>query len=137
MGALTGHPWALLGAGTLIVFAAAMSTAALMSVFGMAGIVVAIVAFVVLGSPTSGGSVPSQMLSGGYRFLAEVLPNNAGVSLVHGIQYFGGNGIGHPVLVLALYAAIGLAVCFAQACRQARPPASNGSTIPDLVRAAR
>jgi hypothetical protein len=26
MGALTGHPWALLGAGTLIVFAATMST---------------------------------------------------------------------------------------------------------------
>jgi hypothetical protein len=41
MGALTGQPWALLGAGTLIVFSAAMSTAALMSLFGMAGVVVA------------------------------------------------------------------------------------------------
>ncbi len=39
-----------------------MSTAAPMALFGMAGIVVAIVAFVVLGNPTSGGSVPSQML---------------------------------------------------------------------------
>ena len=34
MGTLTDHPWALLGAGALIVFAAAMSTAALMSLFG-------------------------------------------------------------------------------------------------------
>ena len=73
MGALTGHPWALLGAGTLIVFAAAMSTAALRSLFRITGIVVAIVAFVVLGNPTSGGSEPVQMLSGGFQFLAKIL----------------------------------------------------------------
>jgi hypothetical protein len=119
-GCLTGHPWALLGAGSLIVFAAAMTTAALVSLFGMAGIVVAIVAFVILGNPTSGGSVPNEMLSGGYRFLAEVLPNHAAVSLVHGIQYYGGNGLGHPIFVLGLYAAVAVAVCFAQAYRRIR-----------------
>jgi hypothetical protein len=108
----------------------------LMSLFGMAGIVVAIVAFVVFGNPTSGGSVPSQMLSGGYRFLAELLPNNAAVSLVHGIQYFGANGIGHPLFVLAFYTAIALVVCFAQAYRQTRSPASAVSTTPGPVPAA-
>jgi hypothetical protein len=121
LGALTGHPWALLGAGALIVFAAAMSTAALMSLFGMAGVVVAIVALVVLGNPTSGGSVPVQMLSSGYQLLAKILPNNAGIALVHGIEYFGGNQLGHPLLVLALYAVIATAVCFAQAMRRSRP----------------
>ena len=40
MGTVTGHPWALLGAGTLIVFAAAMTAGALTSLFGIAGIVV-------------------------------------------------------------------------------------------------
>lgn len=129
MGTLTGHPWALLGAGTLIVFAAAMSTAALMSLFGIAGVVVAIVALVVLGNPTSGGSVPEQMLSGGYQFLAKILPNNAAVALVHRIAYFGGGQLGHPLLVLALYAVIATAVCFAQALRRSRP-------APDLQPAA-
>jgi hypothetical protein len=137
LGAVTGHPWALLGAGTLIVFAAAMTTAALLSLFGMAGIIVAVVAFVVLGNPTSGGSVPAQMLSAGYRVVGEVLPNSAGISLVHAIQYFGGNGTGHPILVLALYAAIALAVCCARACRQ-RPAAGGGvPAAPALARVAR
>ena len=98
-----------------------MSTAALMSLFGIAGIVVAIVALVVLGNPTSGGSVPVQMLSGGYQFLAKILPNNAGVALVHGIEYFDGNQLGHPLVVLALYAVIATAVCFAQVLRRSRP----------------
>jgi hypothetical protein len=123
MGALTGHPWALLGAGTLIVFAAAMTAGALTSLFGIAGIVVAIVALVVLGNPTSGGSVPVQMLSGGFQFLAKILPNNAGVALVHRIEYFGGNQLGHPLAVLALYVVIATAICFAQALRRSRPAA--------------
>jgi hypothetical protein len=87
---------------------------------------------VVLGNPSSGGPVPRQMLSGGYRLLAEVLPNNAGVSLVHDVQYFGGNGTGHPLFVLALYAALALAVCFAQAYRQGRSSANTGLTAADL-----
>lgn len=130
-GALAGHPWALLGVGALIVFAAGMSTAALLSLFGMAGILVAIVGFVVLGNPTSGGPVPVQMLSGGYRFLAGVLPNNAGLGAVHGVQYFDGNQIGRPLLVLALYAALALAVCFARTLRQPRSPRAGASAAPD------
>lgn len=128
LGALTGSPWPLLGAGTLIVFAVAMSTAALMSLIGMAGIAVAIGAFVILGNPVAGGAVPVQMLSSGFRYLADVLPNNAGVTLVHGIQYFGGNGTGHAILVLALYAGIATAICFARTLRRPRPaPAATQS----------
>jgi hypothetical protein len=136
MGLLTGHPWALLGAGTLIVFAAAMTTAALMSLLGMSGIVVAIVAFVILGNPTSGGSVPVQMLPAGFRFLAQVLPNNAGISLVHGVQYFSGNQTGHPLLVLALYAAAAVAVCFGRAMRRSRSAHATVPAAPVLERAA-
>jgi hypothetical protein len=120
MGTVTGHPWALLGAGTVIVFAAAMSTAALMSLFGIAGIVVAVVIFVLLGNPSSGGSVPVQMLSGGFQFLAKILPNNAGVALVQRVEYFDGNQLGHPLVVLGLYAVIATAVCFADALRRSR-----------------
>lgn len=112
--------------------ATAQAAAALMSLFGMTGIVVAIVAFVVLGNPTSGGSVPVQMLSGGFQFLAEILPDNAGIALVHGIQYFDGNQLGHPLVVLALYAAVAMAVCFVQALRRSRPAPAELPTRPDL-----
>ncbi len=104
-----------------------------MSLLGFAGVAIAIFAFVVLGNPTSGGSVPSQMLSGGYRFLADVLPNNAAISLVHGIQYFGGNGLGHPLFVLALYAGAALVLCFAQAWRKARSHTRDAATASHLV----
>ena len=97
-----------------------MSTAALRSLFGIAGVLVAIAAFVLLGNPTSGGSVPVQMLSGGFQFWAKVLPNNAGVALVHRIEYFDGNQLGHPLVVLALYAVIATALCFAAALRRSR-----------------
>jgi hypothetical protein len=125
MGVLTGHPWTLLAAGSLIVFAAAVVTAALMSLVGLAGI--AIVMFVLLGNPTSGGSVPVQMLSGGYRFLADVLPTNAGMGLVHGFAYFDGNQITRPLLVLSIYAGVSLAVCLGLALRRARAAVSATS----------
>ena len=119
MGVLTGHPWTLFAAGALIVFATTVVTAALTSLVGLPGIVIAIVMFVVLGNPTSGGSVPVQMLSGGYRFLAGVLPTNAAMGLVRSFAYFGGNQIARPLLVLSIYAGASLAVCLGLALRRA------------------
>jgi hypothetical protein len=128
MGVLTGHPWTLFAAGSLIVFASAACTCALISLLGMPGIVVAIVLFVLLGNPTSAGSVPVQMLSGGYRFLAGVLPTNAGVALVRGIAYFDGNQVARPLLLLSVYAGASLLACFGPALRRNRvaaPPAAS------------
>ena len=130
MGVLTGHPWTLLAAGSLIVFTTTVVTAALMSLMGLPGIVIAIVMFVLLGNPTSGGSVPVQMLSGGYRFLAGVLPTSASMGLVHGFAYFDGNQIARPLLVLSIYAGVSLAVCLALALRRARAAAPAASPAP-------
>ena len=124
MGVLTGHPWTLLAAGSLIVFAATVLTGALISLVGLSGIVIAIVMLVVLGNPTSGGSVPVQMLSSGYRFLAGVLPTNAGMGLVRDFAYFDGNQIARPLLVLSIYAGVSLAVCLGLALRRATAAAS-------------
>jgi hypothetical protein len=129
MGVLTGHPWTLLAAGSLIVFSATVVTAALMSLMGLPGIVIAIVMFVLLGNPTSGGSVPVQMLSSGYRFLAGVLPTNAGMGLVRGFAYFDGNQIARPLLVLSIYAGVSLAVCLGLALRRVRAAASATSPV--------
>jgi uncharacterized phage infection (PIP) family protein YhgE len=129
MGMLTGHPWTLLAAGSLIVFAATVVTAALMSLFGLPGIVIAIVMLVLLGTPTSGGSVPVQMLSSGYRFLAGVLPTNAAIGMVRGFAYFDGNQIARPLLVLCIYAGVSVAVCVGLALRRARTAAPATALI--------
>jgi hypothetical protein len=130
MGVLTGHPWTLLAAGSLIVFAATVVTAALISLVGVAGIVIAIVMLVVLGNPTSGGSVPVQMLSSGYRFLAGVLPTNAGMGLVRGFAYFDGNQIARPLLVLSIYAGVSVVAWLGLALRRARAAAPAIAPVP-------
>jgi hypothetical protein len=130
MGVLTGHPWALFAAGSLIVFATTVVTAALTSLVGLPGVVIAIVMFVVLGNPTSGGPVPVQMLSGGYRFLAGVLPTNGAMGLVRGIAYFDGNQIARPLVVLSSYAGVALVTCLGLAVRRARSAAAAAPPVP-------
>ena len=130
MGVLTGHPWTLFAAGSLIVFTTTVVTAALTSLIGLSGIVIAIVTFVVLGNPTSGGSVPVQMLSGGYRFLAGVLPTNGAMGLVRGIAYFDGNQIARPLLVLSIYAGVALLTCLGLALRRDRAAAAAAPPVP-------
>jgi hypothetical protein len=64
------------------------------------------------------------MLSGGYRFLAGVLPTNAGMGLVRGFAYFDGNQIARPLLVLSIYAGASLVTCLGLALRRARAAAA-------------
>jgi hypothetical protein len=127
MGVVTGHGWQLVGVGTLVVFSVGSFTAALLAVLGLPGLVIAIATLVVLGNPTSGGSVPDQMLAGGWRFLARVLPSNAAVRLVRSVQYFGGHHTGSPGAVLVVYAGAAVLLMTGHAVlARRRRPASAG-----------
>lgn len=118
MGVLTVSPGELIGAGTLIVFTVATFTAALMSLLGMPGLIIAIGTLVILGNPTSGGSVPVQMMAGGWRFLANVLPTNAGVSFIRSFAYLDGNQMNDPLTVLLIYTAGSVLVLLGLAIRR-------------------
>ncbi len=125
MGVVTGAAWQLVAAGTLTVFAVAALTAALMSLLGFSGLVVAIASLVILGNPTSGGSVPVPMLGGGWRFLAQILPTHAGVSLARALAYFDGHQKGTPILVLGIYAAVSVLLMLGLSLRR-RATAAGG-----------
>ncbi|MGF7234056.1 MAG: hypothetical protein ACQSGP_03715 [Frankia sp.] len=127
MGVVTGAAGPLIAAGTLIVFAVAALTAALMSLLGLSGLVVAIASLVILGNPTSGGSVPVPMLGGGWRFLAEILPTHAGVSLTRALAYFDGHQKGTPILVLGIYAAASVLLMVGLSLRRRNAPAADRS----------
>jgi hypothetical protein len=118
MGVLTGSPGQLIAAGTLIVFTVATFTAALMSLLGMPGLIIAIGTLVILGNPTSGGAVPVQMMAGGWRFLAQVLPTSAGVSFIRSFAYLDGNQMTDPLIVLVIYAAVSVLVLLGLAVRR-------------------
>ncbi|HUB75534.1 MAG TPA: hypothetical protein VL977_00690 [Solirubrobacteraceae bacterium] len=110
LGALTGHLIALWWLGVLVVLAAAAATVAFQVLFGIAGVGIVILAFVILGNPSAGGAYQPALLPGFWRAISGWLPNGAGTDSVRRIVYFHSRGIGGHLALLAAYVAIGAAV---------------------------
>ncbi|HZO61654.1 MAG TPA: hypothetical protein VFB35_01595 [Gaiellaceae bacterium] len=102
-----GHVLEIGAIGTLVVLAAAMATSALQSVLGIAGTLVAMVAFVIFGNSSAGGAYPGSFVPGFWRDVGPWLPTGAGLSALRGEVYFGGAAIGGRLLLLGVYALAG------------------------------
>lgn len=113
LGALDTSVFALTLAGTVIVLSSAYTTVALQSMFGIIGIAITIVVFVVLGNPSAGGAYQSGLLPPFWRFLTDAVPNGAGTDLVRRIVYFDSAGIGLRLGVLFTWLIAGAAVTIA------------------------
>lgn len=108
VGVLEGDTLALAAAGALVVFATGAATAALQSLLGVAGTALAILLFVALGNPSSGGPLAGELLMPGpWSAIGPLLPPGAGTTLVRDIAYFGGADIAGALLVLGAYALLG------------------------------
>ena len=115
LGALTGHTLALWWLGALLVFAAAAVTMAFEVLFGVIGIGLTVLLFVVLGNPSAGGAYSPALLPPFWRALSGAIPNGAGTAAVRNIVYFGGQDIAGHVLVIAAYAVAGSVIALAGA----------------------
>ncbi len=104
------HFWAVAGIGTLLVFSTACATAGLQALIGMYGTQVALIAFILLGNPSSGGIAAPQMLPGFWRAIGPWLPNAAGYTLLRNTLYFGGHNFGSAIPVLCIYTVVGAAM---------------------------
>jgi hypothetical protein len=109
-GYLSGHPWLLTGIGAFCTFATLVATTAAEGLLGIVGTALAILAFVVLGNPSSGGPWPLPFLPHFWRAVGPYLPNWAGTEAVRDVVYFGGHGLLQPLIVFAAYAAGGVVV---------------------------
>lgn len=137
LGALTGHFWALWGVGTLLVLASATVTIAMEAIFGIVGIGVTILVFVILGNPSAGGAYQTDVLPGFWRVIGPFIPNGAGTTALRNIVYFGGRHLGGPMLCIVVYvlagalATLGATAWFSRSARAAstagRAPASAPS----------
>jgi hypothetical protein len=126
LGALTGHLTALWLLGTLVVFGSAAVTMAFQVLFGVLGIGLTVLVFVVLGNPSAGGAYQPALLPPFWRTISSALPNGAGTDGVRRIVYFGAHGIGGHLLVLALYAVLGAAVTVLASVLRHRRAAATG-----------
>ena len=111
--ALSGSFVPLWAFGTLLVFAVGATTFAFQTLFGVVGIGLAILLFVVLGNPSAGGAYPAELLPPFWRTIGPWLPTGAGTNAVRGIVYFDGAKAASSCYVLAGYALIGSAVTVA------------------------
>lgn len=108
--ALPGSTWGLIGLGTLVVFGVGAFTMALQCLFGIVGIGLAVLLFVVLGNPSAGGVFPPPLMPAFWRAIGAWFPNGAGTDVARSIAYFGATGIAVPLMVLTAWAVVGVAV---------------------------
>lgn len=116
-GSLPGGFWPVAGIGTMVVLVASVFTITATSVFGVVGVGVAILVFVVAGNPSAGGAYGYALLPEPWRSIGPWLPNGAGVDAVRSVVYFDGAGIGRPLLVLSVWLAASLLLYFLVAGR--------------------
>jgi hypothetical protein len=110
IGPLRGHYLALVLVGLLLGTSVGTVTVGLQSLFGIMGTSVAILLFVVLGNPASGGPYATELLPGFWRTIGPYLPAGAGTDLVRNVVYFDANATTRPLLVLFVWLALALAV---------------------------
>lgn len=118
--ALPGHFWQLAGLGALIVFGTGAATVALQVLFGVIGIGLAILLFVVLGNPSAGGAYQGSMIPPFWRVIGAWLPPGAGTHAVRNIAYFHSNALAGHLWVLGVWAVAGVLLALAGSLRHAR-----------------
>jgi len=126
LGALEGHFFALWGIGAMLTFAAATVTQAFQVLFGVIGIGIAVLIFVILGNPSAGGAYQYELLPTFWRTIGDLLPNGAGTEAVRNVVYFAGNDTLGPLLVIAAWGVGGLvATMVASTLHLRRQPSST------------
>jgi hypothetical protein len=115
LGAMNGHFWPIAGVGVLVSMAAATVTIALQTLFGVLGIGLTVIIFVILGNPSAGGAYQPGLLPPFWRAISSALPNGAGTDAIRRIVYFHGHGLTHNIVVLAIWVAAGVALALVSA----------------------
>jgi hypothetical protein len=108
--ALTGHFLALWAIGTLVVFCAAAVTMAFQVMFGVFGIGITLLIFVILGNPSSGGAYSASLLPPFWRAISSALPNGAAVQAIRRVVYFHAYDVAGNIQVIAVWAVSGAVI---------------------------
>ncbi|MFF1550030.1 ABC transporter permease [Rhodococcus erythropolis] len=108
LGAVEGHTAAILGISWLAVFAVGSVQLLLTRIFGPLAVLVGMLFVMVLGVPASNMGMSVFTMPSIYATLHSFLPTAAAGEALRSVLYFGADGLGSHLLVLALGAAIAL-----------------------------
>jgi hypothetical protein len=115
--------------GTLTVAAAGTVTTALQAAFGILGTGVAILVFVVLGNPASGGPFPPELLPEPWQSVGPWLPTGAATTAFRNIAYFPDASLLTPLLVLAAWVLVGVVAALLLSRGRVGPGEREGSLV--------
>ncbi|MEP6952514.1 MAG: DUF3533 domain-containing protein [Solirubrobacteraceae bacterium] len=121
IGGLGGSLLGLAAVGMLTVMAVGWVTVGLQAVFGVLGTAIAILIFVVLANPSSGGPFAPELLPVFWRTIGGALPTGASVTAVRDVAYFPAASIGGALLVLLAWAVAGGLVALVAGSRPTAP----------------
>ncbi|MGN0065369.1 MAG: ABC transporter permease [Nocardioides sp.] len=108
IGAVNGHALEMIGVGAVTVFCVAWFSALLVRPIGLMALLPVMVIAMLAGVPASGGGLSVYMVPEIFRDLTAYLPLPAAVDIARSMVYFGNEGLGHNLLVLAVWGAVGL-----------------------------
>jgi hypothetical protein len=109
VGALPGHFVGIAVVTGLLALAVSGAAHGLGHLGGQVGIVTALVLLLLLGLSSGGGAVTSDLEPGFFGAVSHLLPPGAAITAVRNVQYFDWAATAGPLLVLAAWAAGGLA----------------------------
>jgi hypothetical protein len=107
IGVLPGGYFALAAVAALTIMATALPAAAIMGALGEPGILVSFLIFLMLANPASGAASAPQLLPDPWRTLGQLAPVGAGATATRNTAYFDGAALAGPLIVLAVWVALG------------------------------
>lgn len=121
LGLLTGDWWAEAGVLALSSLAVSGAVAGLGALFGIVGVGTVGAAVMLFGNPFAGASSAPEMLPEPAGALGQWLPPGAGTTLLRSVSYFDGAAVSEPMMTLAGWAVLGLALVLLGGRLAARP----------------
>jgi len=119
IGPLQGHYVPLVLGSLLLGLSVSFITVGLQSFLGVVGTTIAILVFIILGNPSSGGPIPNQLLPGIWRTVGPYLPEGAATDFYRNVVYFGSHNLTRPLLVMFAWLLAGVLLVLASV--RARP----------------
>jgi hypothetical protein len=108
LGSLTGSPLANAGVLTLGIAAVSFSVLGLETLLGARGLGLGAALVMLFGNALSAASSAPELLPTGWGALGQLLPPGAVNSALRSVAFFDGAGAARPLLVLAIWALVGL-----------------------------
>jgi hypothetical protein len=129
LGSFQGSYLGNAGVITMSIAAISLTLLGLEWLLGTAGLALGGAIMMLLGNPLSGMTSAPEMLPTGWGALGQLLPPGAAGTALRSVSYFDGAGAARPLVVLACWLVVGLALCALGATRSKRVvPARHEAT---------